>query len=251
MRSIECKGKSVDEAVFRGITELGVSLDDVDIDIVQEGGRGFLGLGRSAVVRLTVRETPPQAPEPFVEEMLEEEDEYPITEVVSDEIIRAQEEETAECAQAREFLQGVIDRMHLKAECTAPAAQKDGTVRLEISGQDTAALIGRRGDTLDALQYLTGLVINKGRDEYVRVMLDAENYRSKREAALEKLARRLAGNVMRNGRPVRLEPMNPYERRIMHAALQDDPNVETYSEGTDPNRRVVIRRRRRSHGHNE
>lgn len=251
MRSIESKGKSVDEAIFKGITELGVSLDEVDIDILQEGSRGFLGLGKSALVRLTVREEEPQAPQPFVVEMLEEEDLHPITEVVAAEIEEEEEELTGDRKKARDFLQGVIERMHLQAVCRVEPEEEDGTVRIDIAGKDTAALIGRRGDTLDALQYLTGLVVNKNHEEYVRVMLDAENYRSKREAALQKLARRLAGNVARSGKPVRLEPMNPYERRILHATLQDNPDVETFSEGTDPHRRVVIRRRRRKNGHRD
>lgn len=252
MRSIESKGKSVDGAIFSGLNELGVSLDEVDIEILQEGGRGFLGLGgRDALVRLTVREEEPKAPEPYVDELLEEEEMHPITEVVAEEIYEEQEELTGERQVARDFLEGVIQRMHLEGVVRAEPEEEDGAVRLDIVGRDTAALIGRRGDTLDALQYLTGLVVNKDHDQYVRVLLDAENYRSKREAALQKLARRLAANVMRSGKPVRLEPMNPYERRILHAALQDNANVETYSEGTDPNRRVVIRRRRRSHGHSE
>lgn len=251
MRSIESKGKSVDEAIFKGITELGVSLDEVDIDILQEGTRGFLGLGKSALVRLTVREEEPKAPEPFVEELLEEEEMYPITEVVAEEIYAEEEELTGDRRKARDFLEGVIERMHLEAVCRVQPEEEDAAVRIDITGKDTAALIGRRGDTLDALQYLTGLVVNRDHEDYVRVMLDAENYRSRREAALQKLARRLAGNVARSGKPVRLEPMNPYERRILHAALQDNPNVETFSEGVDPHRRVVIRRRRHKNGHRD
>ena len=105
-------------------------------------------------------------------------------------------------------------------------------------------MIGRRGDTLDALQYLTGLAVNKGKDDYKKIMLDAENYREKREHTLEKLAKRLANTVSKTGKPITLEPMNPYERRILHATLQSNPRVETISEGEEPYRRVVIRRKR-------
>lgn len=261
MTSIESKGKSVDEAIFKGLTELGVGIDEVDIDIVQEGTRGFLGLGKSAVVRLTVREAAAPEEEPAIEEILTAEENHPVADVVSE--LAEQDEEPAvvieqtdanlgeETVHARNFLQGLVDRMHLSAVCRVQPEDDPQIIRLNLTGRDTAALIGRRGDTLDALQYITGLVVNRDHDSYTRVLLDAENYRSKREAALQKLARRLANNVVKYGKPVRLEPMNPYERRILHAALQENPKVETYSEGTDPYRHVVIRRRRRGYDRSE
>lgn len=201
----------MDEAIFNGLNELKVGIDEVQIDILHEGSKGLFGFGRSAVVRLTIKET----------------------EVVP-----------AAAGEPEEFLNGLFSRMKIDASCTRTGGD-DKSIKIEITGSDTAVLIGRRGDTLDALQYLTGLVINRGKDDYKKVMLDAENYRHKREVTLEKLAKRLANNVIKSGKSVTLEPMNPYERRILHATLQSNPKVETHSEGEEPYRKVVIRRKRR------
>jgi spoIIIJ-associated protein len=132
------------------------------------------------------------------------------------------------------------------AKCKTVKSEDPHLQRMVIEGADTAILIGRRGDTLDALQYLCSLVVNKGEKEYTRVSIDTENYRKKREAALTQLAKRIAGKVARTGRPVKLEPMNPYERRILHYALQNHPKVETVSEGEDPFRRVTVRLKRKN-----
>ena len=206
MTVLEAKGKTVDEAIFNGLNEMGLGIDEVDIEILQEGTKGFFGLGKSAIVRLTEKEK-----------------------VTNDKPV--------------EFLNGLFEKMKVDASCEEKDSD-DKTVKIEISGKDTTILIGRRGETLDALQYLTGLVINRERDEYLKVMLDAENYRQKREETLEKLARRLASNVIKSGKTVTLEPMNPYERRILHATLQSNNRVETYSEGEEPYRRVVIKKKR-------
>jgi len=206
---VEAKGKTVDEAIFKGLEQMGLSLDEVEIDIVHEGGKGIFGLGKSAVVHLT----------------------------------KKQEEQKAK-SEPEAFLEGLFTRMGVEAECTVKE-EDERTLKIEITGKDTAVLIGRRGDTLDALQYLTGLAVNKGREDYKKIMLDAENYREKRERTLEKLAKRLANTVAKTGKPITLEPMNPYERRILHATLQNNPRVETVSEGEEPYRRVVIRRKRR------
>lgn len=253
MDSVETKGKSVDEAIFNGLNQLGVGIDEVEIEIIHEGGKGFFGIGKSAVVRLTKKseetlkaeeeafrqshenEKPKEHREHRREERRErrEKEEY----VPKKEIIPGD-------TPAEEFINGLIKKMGLNA--VAGITEQDGkTVNIEIAGEDTAVLIGRRGDTLDAIQYLTGLVVNKGSEDYIKIMVDAENYRRKREITLEKLARRLANNVIKSGKPITLEPMNPYERRIMHAALQSNPKVETYSEGVDPKRCVVIRKKRK------
>ena len=121
---------------------------------------------------------------------------------------------------------------------------EDGSIKMDISGDSTGVLIGRRGETLDALQYLTSLVVNKKKDEYVRVVVDTENYRQKREETLVKLANRIAAKVSKTGKRVVLEPMNPYERRVLHSTLQGHPKVETISEGEEPYRKVVIRRKK-------
>ena len=250
MDSVETKGKSVDEAIFNGLNELGLGIDEVEIEIINEGGKGFFGIGKNALVRLTKKseETLKSEEEAFREahsedkrkesrreerrERREREEYVPKKEIVPGD------------SAAEVFINELIKKMGLNA--VAGITEENGkNVNIEIAGDDTAVLIGRRGDTLDAIQYLTGLVVNKGSDDYTKIMVDAENYRRKREITLEKLARRLANNVIKSGKPITLEPMNPYERRIMHAALQSNPKVETYSEGVDPKRCVVIRKKRR------
>ncbi len=208
MASVEAKGKTVDEAIFNGLNELGLAIDEVEIDIIHEGNKGLFGIGKSALVRLTEKEK--EQPGGSMPEV---------------------------------FLNELFQKMKIDAVCKAAEAD-DKIVKIQIEGKDTAVLIGRRGDTLDALQYLTGLVVNRDKSEYQKVMMDAENYRKKREQTLEKLARRLANNVVKSGKPVTLEPMNPYERRILHATLQSNPRVETYSEGEEPYRRVIIKKKR-------
>lgn len=206
MKEIEVKGKTVDEAIFNGLKELGLGIDQVEIEILHEGSKGLFGLGKSALVKLTQKQS------------------------------RAGEVEN--------FLNGLFERMNVTATCKAE--ENENAILGEISGDSTGMLIGRRGETLDALQYLTSLVINKGSQDYKRITLDTENYRSKREETLVRLANRLAGKVARTGRRVALEPMNPYERRILHATLQSNPDVETMSEGEEPNRRVIIVKTRKS-----
>lgn len=244
MAFVEAKGKTVDEAIFKGLEEMGLSLDEVEIDIIHEGGKGLFGIGKNAVVHLTKRESEQAAPVEAKRAPKEQE-------------VRQPKQETAKSAAVTEktpvvpgdsapelFLRGLFTRMNLDADCGI--REEDAKImKIEITGEDTAVLIGRRGDTLDALQYLTGLAVNKGNDNYKKIMLDAENYREKRERTLEKLAKRLASTVAKTGKPITLEPMNPYERRILHATLQDNPRVETMSEGEEPFRRVVIRRKRR------
>ena len=139
---------------------------------------------------------------------------------------------------AREFLAGLTDRMGVPVQIELMETAEQ--LRMQMAGENMSLLIGRRGETLDALQYLTSLYINRGREEYLRVSIDTENYRAKREEALRKLAVRMAGRAKKSGRRVALEPMNPYERRILHSALQNDPEVTTHSEGEEPYRRVII-----------
>ena len=246
MAFVEAKGKTVDEAIFKGLEEMGLSLDEVEIDIIHEGGKGLFGIGKNAVVHLTKKgeaaqeEKKEDAPKPQKERAARREKTAapaPVAAAEAAAVVPGDSEPEV-------FLRGLFQRMSLDADCGI--REEDGkTVKIEITGEDTAVLIGRRGDTLDALQYLTGLAVNKGREDYKKIMLDAENYREKRERTLEKLAKRLANTVAKTGKPVTLEPMNPYERRILHATLQNNPRVETMSEGEEPFRRVVIRRKRR------
>ena len=148
------------------------------------------------------------------------------------------EEQSEEARRASAFLSGLTERMGVPVEIALQESPEQ--LRMQMTGESMSLLIGRRGETLDALQYLTSLNINRGRDEYLRVSIDTENYRAKREEALRKLAIRMAGRAKKSGRRVALEPMNPYERRILHSALQDDPDVTTHSEGEEPYRRVII-----------
>ena len=154
--------------------------------------------------------------------------------------ISARPEDLKEAEQhpAKEFLEKLMAEMGLEA--TVKVAANADSVYVDIDGKDTGTVIGKRGQTLDAVQYLTSLVVNKGENEYIRVVVDAEGYRAKREATLEKLAYRLAEKAVKTGRSVRLEPMNPYERKVIHTTLQTVPSVTTKSEGNEPYRRVVI-----------
>ena len=149
-----------------------------------------------------------------------------------------EEEQSDEARRARAFLSGLTERMGVPVEIALQ--ESPDQLRMQMTGENMSLLIGRRGETLDALQYLTSLNINREREEYLRVSIDTENYRAKREEALCKLAVRMAGRAKKSGRRVALEPMNPYERRILHSALQNDPDVTTHSEGEEPYRRVII-----------
>lgn len=259
MRSIEVTAKSVDEAIFMGIDQLGLSIDQVDIEIIEEGGRRLFGIGsKQCVVRLTER-----APEE-VERVLEEQEkkaEQEAQEKKERQQSRPRERSRKEPRGSRkgprtalpaqdwgepvdggaeaDFLRQVLCRMGME-DATVDAFSGESGLYLRISGPSMGILIGRRGETLNALQYLTSLIANRQEGEYRRVIVDTENYRGRREDTLKRLAKRMAEDVRRSGKPVSLEPMNPYERRILHASLQDNPYVSTHSEGEEPFRHVVI-----------
>ena len=146
--------------------------------------------------------------------------------------------ETAE--RAEKFLMDVLEAMDLKATVSMEENKEERTLDIDLAGDDMGVLIGKRGQTLDSLQYLVSLVVNKGEDDYIRVKVDTENYRQRRKDTLENLAKNIASKVRRTGKPVTLEPMNPYERRVIHSALQNDRYVETHSEGEEPFRKVVV-----------
>jgi spoIIIJ-associated protein len=203
VKKIEVIGKTIDEAIENGLKELNVKKEMVEISILEQGSKGIFGLGaKPAKVSLTLKNT------------------Y----------------ETV----ARKFLGDVFSKMDI--QCEIDIVEKSETLRVTLHGPQMGILIGYRGETLDALQYLLSLVINKeNKDaEYKKVVLDTENYRQKREDTLVKLANRLAYKARRYNKSVILEPMNPYERRIIHSALQDHPDVKTHSEGDEPYRKVVI-----------
>ncbi len=245
MDFIESKGKTVDEAVFSGLLKMDLSIDEVNIEILNEGGSLF----KSAKVKLTKKQ---DISTPGVIETTEEKERKP---AVKQEKPRMQETKTARAPRApkppkkiivpgepqndaEKFLLGLFEKMGIPVALESKMA--DGILKIDMSGNSMGMLIGRRGETLDALQYLTSLVLNNGKEDYIKVMLDTEDYREKREDTLKRLAARLADKVQRSGRRVVLEPMNPYERRILHSTLQDYSKVYTYSEGEDPFRSVVV-----------
>jgi spoIIIJ-associated protein len=200
---VEKSGKTVQEAIDLALEELEVDENDVEIEVLDEGSKGIFGLlgNKAAKVRVTIKE-----------------------------------ESVADLAVG--FLSEVFEKMNIKVKIKV--FEDEDSIYLEVNGRDSGIIIGRRGETLDSLQYLTNLVVNKDTDNYTKVTLDIENYRAKREETLIRLANRLAGRVVKFKKNITLEPMNPYERRIIHSSLQNNKNVETYSVGEDPNRKVVI-----------
>ena len=312
MTSIEMTAKTTEDAISQGLEQLGVSISDVKVEILEEGSKGLFGLfgSRPAKVRLTlveeekgdeVREifsaaSAPEpkpakqeapAPAPKAEKSAADKpartrkpkaDKPEKTEKTEKPAAKPAEKEPRKAAEkpaektepkaekpapkkerpaapvtpavqmdkdtkegkAQDFLQNVTKLMGLPEVQVHVRTDEEGYIRVDMQGDPSGVLIGRRGETLDSLQYLTSLYVNKGQSDYTRVTLDTENYRAKREDTLVRLANRMANRVVKSGRRVSLEPMNPYERRILHSALQANGAVETHSEGEEPNRHVVI-----------
>lgn len=271
----EFSAKTADEAIIKASIELGVSSENLEIQVVTEGSSGFFGIGKKPAIIKARRKEETLPEEPVAEEIKEsvpvkkevkkevkktdKAAEKPVEETVKPvkhqeakkeqpkpreekKIIKRSEEEIAEIkAEAEMFLSGVFKAMELEVELKIEYTAEDGSLEVEFIGQDMGILIGKRGQTLDSLQYLTSLVVNKGRQGYVRVKLDTEDYRNRRKETLENLAKSIAYKVRKTRKPVSLEPMNPYERRIIHSALQGNRYVETYSEGSEPYRHVVVK----------
>ena len=260
---IDVTGKTEDEAISKALAQLGLDRDDVSVEILERAKSGFLGLGSCpAKVRVSYgEEEEPAAPAPVVEKKSEqpkkpaaekrsapekkseprpEKAEKPEKEEKNSAPVQDLGEEVDdEKSQAiRKFLTGLLAQMESEAEVKVYQPEK-GRYKVILEGQNLGALIGRRGETLDAIQQLTSYSVNRtgGR---VRVQLDAEGYRDKREQSLQHLAKKVAGKVVKYRRSVTLEPMNAYERHVIHTALQDVPGVTTYSTGVDPNRRVIV-----------
>lgn len=203
MDMITVSAKTVDEAITKALIELETTSDKLVYEIVDKGSAGFLGLGAKPAV------------------------------------IRARKELTLE-DKAVLFLEQIFEAMKIQVKIETSYDDEEKEISIDLVGEDMGILIGKRGQTLDSLQYLTSMVVNKGSEGYIRVKLDTENYRSRRKETLETLAKNIAYKVKRTKRSVSLEPMNPYERRIIHAALQSDKYVTTRSEGEEPFRHVVI-----------
>lgn len=268
MKSIVKTGRSVDEAVNDALEELQASLDDVDIEILEEAKSGFLGLlgGKSAVVRVSMKandfedlleekETPkePVVEEPAHDLPVEEEVEIEEAEDVQPE---EKEEEIEEktpifstedpVERAKTWLEDLLKHMHIDGRVQA-STDEEGNILMDIvdlKDVDMGIVIGRRAETLNAIQYLIGVTLNHQSREHARVFIDVGGYRDRRKGGIEKMALRTANKVRKSRRQIKLEPMNAYERRIVHTYLQSEGDIETVSEGREPYRRVVIRYKR-------
>lgn len=265
----EFSAKTVDQAITNACLELETSSENLEIEVLEQGSSGFLGFG-SKPAKIRVRRKP--EPDPFMDEVVEKKPEVkkekpaekPVKEYKKEVKPEKKQEPKAEKAEvkateetkavsrtpeeideikaeAKKFLDGVFHAMNLEVEIKMDYHQEEGNLDIDFSGDDMGILIGKRGQTLDSLQYLTSLVVNKGKQGYIRVKLDTENYRSRRKETLENLAKSIAYKVRKTRKAVSLEPMNPYERRIIHSALQGNRYVETYSEGNEPYRHVVVK----------
>lgn len=214
---IQYSAKTVDDAITKALIDLGVTSNELEYEVVEKGSTGILGIFNSKPAVIKARKKVIQTPE----------------------------------GQAVDFLNKVFASMNMDVNIDASVEETENekTISIDLSGNEMGVLIGKRGQTLDSLQYLVSLVVNKDNENYIRVKVDTENYRARRKATLEKLAKNIAAKVKRTRKPVALEPMNPYERRIIHSALQGDRYVTTKSEGEEPNRRVVISLKREKRDH--
>lgn len=261
---IEISAKTVDDAINEGLIRLGTTRDKMDVEVLEKESSGFLGfIGRhDAKIRVRLKEVKP-APVPEKKTVKEEKaapvksnvetkpEEKPVDdiqrkpkkkfdEIEKNEPVSADRQEKAK-ADAVKFLTDVFKAMKLEAVVNVEFDAAENELSIDVKAEDMGVLIGKRGQTLDSLQYIVSLAINKDSNEYVKVKLDSENYRIRRKETLENLAKNIASKVKRTGRPVSLEPMNSFERRIIHSALQGDPDCETFSEGNDPYRKVVVK----------
>ena len=276
IKFIDMTGKTEDEALRRALEQLGMERDDVSVEIIERAKSGFLGIGGSpATIRVSYDDGQPEPKEePKVSEAKPAAEKRPVycAEVLQKKEVRAKEKPERESRRSerrderpareekkvrepvvlgeeihdekseeiRAFLKGLLEHMDSAAEVNVYEVEK-GRYKVILEGEKLGALIGRRGETLDAIQQLTNYSINRsGESKRARVQIDAENYREKREESLERLAQKVAGKVVKYRRNVTLEPMNAYERHVIHTALQDTQYITTFSIGTEPNRRVVV-----------
>jgi len=203
MEFIEVSARTVDDAITEALIKLGTTSDRIEYEVVEKGSSGILGIGRKdAVIKVRKKYSP-------------EDD-------------------------AREFLENVFKAMKLEVEIIIEKDEESNTLNIDLKGDDMGVLIGKRGQTLDSLQYLTNLAVNRRAENFVKVKIDTEDYRKRRRETLENLARNIAYKVKRTKRPVALEPMKPFERRVIHSTLQNDKFVTTHSEGEEPYRHVVV-----------
>lgn len=234
--STEQRAKNVNDAIAAALKELGAAEDEVEIEVIDEGAKGFLGIGaRDAVVKVSIKGSAASSAKKSeksantVKKTESAENKNPVKRAVT---------YTEAADIAVKFLDGIFKAMNL--EVKVDAKMEEDTLSIELTGDNMGIVIGKRGDTLDSLQYLTSLVVNQESEDYIKVSVDTENYREKRTEALIVLSNRLAEKVAKNGKKFTLEPMNPYERRVIHSNLQDSETVTTYSIGSEPYRKVVI-----------
>ncbi len=258
MEYMEFKGTTKSDAITEACTHFSVTSDKLEYEVIEEGKSGFLGLGigaKPAVIKARVKEDEkPQtessskpAPKPVQKSVQKpagakydspKAEHTAASETVSKPSVKV--DGAAAEATAKKFLEDVFKAMGMTVDTAVNYDEAQNCLNVNLSGEDMGVLIGKRGQTLDSLQYLISLVLNKGTGDYIRIKVDTENYRERRKETLENLARNISFKVKRTRRPVSLEPMNPYERRIIHSALQNDRYVTTHSEGEEPFRRVVI-----------
>ncbi len=234
IKTLEKSARTEDEAIAAALRELGMDRDDVSVEIVERAKSGFFGIGASpAVVRVSYEAPDEQSAPVVVEAEKKAETKSAPTEV------KAPVDESEEFAAIRAFLSGLLERMGVKAEIEI-STRDNGGINVNLSGSGMGAIIGRRGETLDAIQHLTNYAINRGSEKHAHISVDADNYRSQREESLTRLAEKMAEKAIKYKRNMALEPMNSYERHVIHTALQNYEGVTTSSTGVEPNRRVVV-----------
>ena len=242
IKFLEKSGRTEDDAIAAALAELGLDRDDVSVEILERAKSGFLGIGASpAVVRVSYEapDEPAPAPAPVKAPAGPKAAPAKKAEAPKAAPAPAPADENEEYAAIRSFLSGLLERMNVKAAIEI-RPRDNGGVTVNLSGSGMGAIIGRRGETLDAIQHLTNYVVNHGSDKHLHISVDAENYRSKREESLTKLAEKMAEKAVKYKRSMALEPMNSYERHVIHTALQNYEGVTTSSTGVEPNRRVVV-----------
>lgn len=245
----EFSAKSVDEAITEASIKLGMTSDKMKYEVVDKGSNGFLGIGsRPAIIRVFLGEEKKSNPEeikitPAKNEIKEEKIQKPEFTIEEEETVKEKKEDIDPdviAKRAVQFLVDVTSKMGIEASIDASYDVEGQILELNMSGEDMGLLIGKRGQTLDSLQYLVSLVVNKNIDSYVRVNLDTENYRARRKETLENFAHNIAAKVKKTGKDITLEPMNPNERRVIHYALQNDAKIKTFSVGKDPYRKIIV-----------
>ena len=261
MEYITVSAKTLDDAITEALIQLGVTSDQLEYEVIEKGSAGFLGIGMKQAVIKARRKVVEEPEAEIVEDVksepavMKKEEPKPVKkeftkkETIKKETVKKEpakkeadlakvESQTIEACE--KFIYDVLKAMDMTDVKVTSVVDEEGALSIDMEGSNMGILIGKRGQTLDSLQYLTNRVANKMQEGYVRVKLDTEDYRRRRKETLENLAKNIASKVKRTRRTVSLEPMNPYERRIIHSALQGDPAVSTHSEGEEPYRRVVV-----------